>query len=468
MSDPAKKRILVVEDEAIVATDLEVTLDALGYDVVGICATGEEALEASAEAQPDLILMDVRLRGTMDGIETARKINENLSLPLVFLTAYADAETVRRAGLAAAYGYLVKPYNEHDLAPAIETALIRFDLDRSSRSLLRSLEEAFSVLEEGVIALDGNQVVEYLSEVVAMQLGIMPEEAVGKPLTDFLEIDKDTSFSPVGNLHAVGILRPRGRKELELRFKMIALGDGFLVRCRQESSSIAGELASLERRIGYGLESAAVILARELRPRLDELQAAVHLLELPEGVGPPRLELFFRLEESLGGVSAILRRLELGDESGDPGMSSSALSEPIGLAVAECSGLAARRGVDVTLEQNQDLPMVRIDERLFSESIAALLEDMLDRARRGDGIRIKASGGAEPGDRARVAIRRYPGAQSAKARGLRIVPERILGGFGLDWACRMIERFGGSTQTEVDGEGNETIVIELVSAESLK
>lgn len=135
-----KRRILIVEDQRIVAADLTSTLERLGYEVVGTAVSGEEAMEKADTLQPSLILMDIRLQGEMDGIEAAEAIASRFGTPVVYLTAYADEETIRRARTTSPFGYLVKPFNERELRGAIEAALYKHETDRRIRT--RELELA--------------------------------------------------------------------------------------------------------------------------------------------------------------------------------------------------------------------------------------------------------------------------------------------------------------------------------------
>ena len=118
-------RILIVEDEVIVREDLRDQLETHGYEVAGVAATGPDALAKAGETQPDLVLMDIKLQGPMDGIEAAQKIRAHLDLPVVFLTAFADKWTVERAKVAYPYGYLLKPFHDRALRATIEIALHR-------------------------------------------------------------------------------------------------------------------------------------------------------------------------------------------------------------------------------------------------------------------------------------------------------------------------------------------------------
>ena len=118
----AAARILVVEDEGVVALDLTSTLTDLGYLVVGCVASGETAIEKAIMLKPDLVLMDIRLSGKMDGIEAAKGITSRFDIPIIYLTAHSDDQTLRRALSTSTFGYLVKPFRAPELRCAIEIA----------------------------------------------------------------------------------------------------------------------------------------------------------------------------------------------------------------------------------------------------------------------------------------------------------------------------------------------------------
>ncbi len=126
-------RILVVEDEGIVALDIEEGLRTLGYEVVGIVDSGEEAVRSAERERPDLVLMDVSLKGSMDGVEAAARIRDNFGIPVVYLTAHADESTLHRARVTTPYGFILKPFAPDDLRPAIELALYRYQQEQNSR-----------------------------------------------------------------------------------------------------------------------------------------------------------------------------------------------------------------------------------------------------------------------------------------------------------------------------------------------
>lgn len=124
-----KYKILIVEDEILVATDIEESLESLGYTVQGIADTGLKAIESVETELPDLVLMDINLKGEMTGIEAARTIIQKHDVPIIYLTANADIDTVNKAKVALPYGYIIKPFTDKDLQTNIEIAIFKFSND---------------------------------------------------------------------------------------------------------------------------------------------------------------------------------------------------------------------------------------------------------------------------------------------------------------------------------------------------
>jgi len=127
------KHILIVEDDRIIAKLIKVNLEKFGYKSLISVASGEKALEVIENRLPDLILMDIKLEGTLDGVTTANKINEKYDVPIIFLTAHSDKKTVDEAKFSQPYGYIVKPFNEKELQITIEMALYKHNQDIQTR-----------------------------------------------------------------------------------------------------------------------------------------------------------------------------------------------------------------------------------------------------------------------------------------------------------------------------------------------
>jgi len=176
----AKKKILVVEDEAMVAIDIKNTLIGMKYDVPAIVFSGEEALKKVEEIQPDLILMDIVLKGEMDGIEASQKIRERFGIPVVYLTAYADSTTLKRAKITEPFGYILKPFEGRELHSTIEMALYK---QQSEKALKDSKEFSSSLLNHApnpIIVINPDTSVRYVNPALEKITGFSSEEIIGR------------------------------------------------------------------------------------------------------------------------------------------------------------------------------------------------------------------------------------------------------------------------------------------------
>lgn len=138
----AKSKIMIVEDEWITADDIRMSLQSLGYTVTSISSSGEEAIQKAGEERPDLVLMDIMLKGEMDGIEAARQIRSIYNIPIIYLTAYTDEKILERASITEPFGYIVKPFINEDLKIAIEIALYKHRVEKERRRLVEELQGA--------------------------------------------------------------------------------------------------------------------------------------------------------------------------------------------------------------------------------------------------------------------------------------------------------------------------------------
>ncbi|WP_448574193.1 response regulator [Trichothermofontia sp.] len=137
--------VLIVEDEAVVAWSIQEALEKQGYQVIGIVASGEAAVEQAMATQPGIIVMDIRIPGPLDGIDAAREIQHHLDIPVVFLTAHTDEVTVERAMTISPFGYIVKPFFPEQLQTAVDLALMRY---RSLKQLEQEMQAIEHTLNE--------------------------------------------------------------------------------------------------------------------------------------------------------------------------------------------------------------------------------------------------------------------------------------------------------------------------------
>jgi signal transduction histidine kinase len=140
-----RERIMIVEDERIIAFDLQKCLENSGYTVAAIAATGEQAITIAAEIHPDLVLMDVMLKGKMSGIDAAAEISSRLNIPIVYLTAYSDAANLQKAKMTQPFGYIVKPFVESQLITTIEIALSKHQTELVIRKALEQEKEKIKI-----------------------------------------------------------------------------------------------------------------------------------------------------------------------------------------------------------------------------------------------------------------------------------------------------------------------------------
>jgi PAS domain S-box-containing protein len=180
-----KAIILVVEDEAIIATDLQWRLQDMGYDVPVIAASGEEAVKRVRADNVDLVLMDIMLQGAMDGIESAGQIHSEYDIPVVFLTAYADNEMLERAKITEPFGYLIKPVRDRELFSTIEMALYKYKMEKQIKESENKYRTLLENLPQKIFFKDRNSVYISCNGNFAQDLKIEPEEIVGKTDFDF-------------------------------------------------------------------------------------------------------------------------------------------------------------------------------------------------------------------------------------------------------------------------------------------
>jgi PAS domain S-box-containing protein len=182
----SEQKIMVVEDEGLIAADLQNRLERAGYSVPPVAGTGAEALQIIRETTPDLVLMDIRLRGDVDGIEVAEQVRRELDIPVVYLTAYEDPETLARAGQSQAYGYIRKPIAAVSLQGAIEMALSKHRFERRLREQRDWLSASFAALPDAVLVTDQTGRICYLNRAAEEMSGRTSEEVLGRPSSDVL------------------------------------------------------------------------------------------------------------------------------------------------------------------------------------------------------------------------------------------------------------------------------------------
>jgi len=213
---------MVVEDEIVVAENIRSTLESMGHIVTDILASGKDAIEKARETRPHLVLMDIRLRGDVDGIEAADRIRSSFDIPVIYLTAYADEDTLRRAKVTGPFGYILKPFEERELQTIIEIALCKHEMEKK----LRESEEKYRFLienqGEGIASVGPDERISFCNPVAEEIFGVPPGQLVGRSLEEFTSpeafdfIRRQTSRRRAGrrDSYETEIIRPNGERRL--------------------------------------------------------------------------------------------------------------------------------------------------------------------------------------------------------------------------------------------------------------
>lgn len=218
----SQTKVFIVEDEALIAMEVQDRLSALGYLVCGLASRGEQALEAITARTPDVVLMDVRLAGTLTGIETAERLRDHLDVPVIFLSAYSDSELLRRAGQVLPFGYLVKPFEERELHATIQMAIYKHRMERALRESYTRLDEkvqertaelaqsradlavTLDSIGDAVLATDATGRITRMNPAAEQLTGWKMIEAIGLPIEQvFLIVNEQTREPAVIPVEAV-------------------------------------------------------------------------------------------------------------------------------------------------------------------------------------------------------------------------------------------------------------------------
>ena len=181
-------QVLVVEDEHIVALDIKKSLLDMGYDVPDTVSTGDECIRMASERCPDLVLMDIRIQGKMDGIATAEILKEKFDVPVIYLTAHADDETIDRAKKSDPFGFVLKPFKPAELKSAVEIAIAKHDVERKIKMREKWLSTSMQAIGEAVIAVDKAGNITFMNPIAEEVTGYEQSAVIGKKLVDVMPL----------------------------------------------------------------------------------------------------------------------------------------------------------------------------------------------------------------------------------------------------------------------------------------
>jgi len=220
------KKILVVEDESVIAMHISSSLKKLGYTVLSVLSRGEDAIQKAEELRPDLILMDIMLKGEMDGIEATEQIQSRFNIPVAYLTAHGDEATLQRAKISEPFGYILKPFKEKELHVAIEIALYRFEMEDKLKKMKFWLDAMLSSIGDGIIATDKDMAVVFMNQTAEELTGWKQDDAFGKQLQEIFKI------------------KP-GEKEIEDILASNVLKDGVIINIVKDQVLVTKEMKTI-------------------------------------------------------------------------------------------------------------------------------------------------------------------------------------------------------------------------------
>jgi len=251
----ASAQILVVEDEGVVARSIQNDLEGMGYDVPEVASSGEEAIKQAEETRPDLVLMDVVLKGDMDGIEAAEHIRRKHDIPIVYLTAYEDSPTLSRAKVTEPFGYLLKPFQERELHATIEMALYKHRLETQLKATERWLATTLHSIADGMIATDAQLRIRLINPAAEQLLGCRGIDVFGKQLSEVCTLVRGDEPTVLDRLAADA---SRNNESIPLTENLVLVADG-------HETPVEGSLAPIS---DEGHACGFVLVLRDISARL--------------------------------------------------------------------------------------------------------------------------------------------------------------------------------------------------------
>jgi PAS domain S-box-containing protein len=237
-----KIKILVVEDESLIGYDIQNMLKNQGYSVLEVVTTGKEALQKVSELAPDLVLMDIVLKGEIDGITAACKIRDSYNIPVVYLTAYTDDITLQRAKSTEPFGYILKPFEERELKTTIEMALYKSQMETKLREREQWLSTILTHIGDGVIATDKEGAVRFMNPLAEKLTGWKQDEALDRPLKEVFNFFSEKNPGELQNSHYNSIREVTENLATE---KILYTKNGTLIPIEEVFSPIENEKRSI-------------------------------------------------------------------------------------------------------------------------------------------------------------------------------------------------------------------------------
>ncbi|MEO8096959.1 MAG: response regulator [Acidobacteriota bacterium] len=416
--------ILIVEDEGLIALDLKGRLERLGYVVPAIADNAADALLNVERLQPSLVLMDIRLKGEPDGVATAEEIRRRFHVPVMFVTAHADPETLARARITEPYGYIVKPFHGVDFRAQIEIALWKHSMEQKLRDREALLSTTFRNVADALIATDREGNIAFMNIPAAELTGWPVAEASGTPLLDIFQAYEEITEVPL--VHPIHAIYDGGEVSTQPRtYKLIKRGgvDWVLVEAEFSANRDEGSLLGVivvfrditERRKAdeqarkseklNAMGMLAIGLGRELsqsQSRLDALLRPLLAQAKAEGKQAAEVEDIAQLLASQ--QSTVRQLISLGRaDAGQPALLD--LNELLNGMQGPLQKVLGFRPLSMRLQP--EMPLVKADPQSLRENVLRLVADARQAMPDGGSVEISTQsiGLADGTQSARLSIR---------------------------------------------------------------
>ncbi len=292
----SRTRVMVVEDDLIVSLEIVERLKSMNYDPCDVAVTGREAIEKAATSRPDLVLMDIHLKGGMDGIQAAGEIRSALGIPVIYLTAYADESTLQRAKRTDPFGYLIKPLSEKELYTAIEMALYRAKMENQLREKEEWLTTTLNSIHDAVITTDPNGKITFMNPTAAHMTGWDRQDADHQPLSHVFRVVDEKSEKPLENPVAQLL---KSKKSMEpTDHALLIAKDGRKIPVENSGAPIQGV---------HGDVSGVVLISRDISERKEAEKAMRSMNERLQKLDKVKTDFLSTVSHELRTPIAIMR-----------------------------------------------------------------------------------------------------------------------------------------------------------------
>ena len=373
-----KKRILIVEDEMIVAQDIRHSVEACGYTVVNVVHSGEEAIESATKSHPDLVLMDIMLEKGMDGLEAAEKIHSNLDIPIIFLTAYANDQTLQSAKMSEPFGYLIKPFIERELKATLEMAFYKHEIEQELRKNKEKYKNIFENIQDVYFEVDMNGNILEISPSIKSITEYKREDLIGKSIYD-LFTDKEKWQEFYGTL-----LKKNEVYNFEINLKdksgkdIIGSITSRLLKDHKSSRIVASlsnitehkkmekHLLRAERLAGVGQLAAGI--AHEIRNPLGNISSSIQFC-LSKYDPPQQIKQFLEIiQRNSDNANNIIKGLLDFATPQEISQEKNSITKVLNNAIKLVKNRCEESGVKMIKDFTPDLPQIMFDEKWLEQS----------------------------------------------------------------------------------------------------